>query len=454
MGKTSIEWVRNSDGSLGETWNPVTGCTKVSPGCDNCYAERLANGRLKRLYPEGFGKVTLHPERLGQPYHWRTPRRIFVCSTSDLFHHKVPWGFLMRVFQVMVDCPQHTFMVLTKRPGQMVFFMDRFIHPSPWPENVWAGTSVESKKYLPRLDVLNRVPAKVKFVSLEPLLGPVDLSSYIGYNPMYENKEPRERSLRGGTLRSLGDNTRRSDLEGSRTAREQVEPTAQLTHSAAPKGRTRPGSISASAPNDGGTQGILFSASSGMAPFLRSNPHQPTDQSQERVQERQQTGEPGVSYAFSEHETCLQDRAAEGRAWRDESQCEVDKWPSRGNPRTLCSGQPNSSRIGGKVQGIIPSNIEDCSWRQAKAADGSDSGLRAAETAREDYTGSGWKISWCVIGGESGPKARPMQLDWVRQVRDQCQEAGVPFFLKQLGGLRPGGPALLDGREWREMPDA
>ncbi len=173
--KTKIEWTD-------ATWSPVTGCTKVSPGCDHCYAETVTN-RFKR-HP--FEEVQLHPDRLSIPAKWQSPRKIFVCSMGDLFHSGVPWDFIIEVFNQMEACPQHIFQVLTKRPGRMAHFAnwirpDAYNSNAPyWPENVWAGTSVESQKYAPRLDVLARVPAKVRFVSYEPALGPVDFRRWLG----------------------------------------------------------------------------------------------------------------------------------------------------------------------------------------------------------------------------------------------------------------------------------
>ena len=296
---TSIEWTD-------ATWNPVTGCTKVSPGCDHCYAERISD--RSRRGP--FEHVQLHSERLKQPLQWRTPRMIVTCSMGDLFHSKVPWNFIGQVFDVMVEAKHHTFQVLTKRPGRMAFWAEHMAAvcrekglPWQWPPNVWAGTSVESQKYAPRLDCLARVPAKVRFVSYEPALGPVDLRKWL------TNPHECNCSVTGGI------------------------------HSA----------------------------------------------------------------------SCLED---------------------------------------------IP-------------------------------------LSWLIAGGESGLGARPAHPDWFRQVRDQCQAAGIPYFFKQWGHWAPfvdNGPlpqncnyvsrsglvrigdaeddndacmgrvgkkaagALLDGREWREMP--
>lgn len=176
-------------------WNPVTGCSKVSAGCVNCYAERISL-RFKRsehpwTHPFAAQNVKLHPERLKMPYTWRKPRRVFVNSMSDLFHELVPDDFIAEVFAVMVDLPQHTFQILTKRPERMAAW------PGPWPANVWAGTSVEDRRVIGRIDQLRQCPAAVRFISFEPLIGAVgevDLSgihwaivggeSGPGYRPM------------------------------------------------------------------------------------------------------------------------------------------------------------------------------------------------------------------------------------------------------------------------------
>ena len=162
---SSIEWTE-------ATWNPVTGCTKISPGCKFCYAERMAK-RLRAMgtdrYRDGF-KLTLQPDVLDAPLKWRKPRVIFVNSMSDLFHEGVPDGFVARVFGVMERADRHTFQVLTKRPKRVAAMADRL----PWPPNVWIGTSVESADYGWRSKELAKVTdAAVRFLSVEPLLGPV-----------------------------------------------------------------------------------------------------------------------------------------------------------------------------------------------------------------------------------------------------------------------------------------
>lgn len=161
---STIEWTE-------ATWNPVTGCTKISPGCKNCYAERMAK-RLKAMgvpqYRDGFN-LTLQPDALDIPLRWKRSRMIFVNSMSDLFHKDVPIEFIQRVFAVMKRASQHQFQVLTKRPEIALAHAEHL----PWPENVWLGTSVESALYVHRIRTLRAIPARIRFLSVEPLLGPI-----------------------------------------------------------------------------------------------------------------------------------------------------------------------------------------------------------------------------------------------------------------------------------------
>lgn len=256
-GPTTIEWTER-------TWNPVTGCDRVSPGCDHCYALTMA-ARLKAMgnvryqvdgHPvtsgPGFG-LQLHRDLVDVPRHWRKPAVVFVNSMSDLFHERIPFDFLAAVFQTMAETPQHTYQVLTKRATHLTRVAGRL----PWPPNVWMGVTVENQAAVrTRARRLLEVPAAVRFLSVEPLLGPVVLDSVL-YGP------------------------------------------------------------------------------------------------------------------------------------------------------------------------------------------------------RDGYASPDSAIHWVIAGGESGPRARPCDLDWLRSVRDQCQLAGVAYFLKQLGGWpdkRGHEKAVLDGRRWLEMP--
>lgn len=235
---TTIEWTD-------ATWNPVTGCTKISAGCDNCYAERFSErfrGTPEHPFETGFD-LTLRPERLQQPLHWRSPRMIFVNSMSDLFHKNVPREFVASVFDTMESAYWHTFQILTKRSSIMRDFLRARYGPARGPAPIWCGVSVEDGKRKSRIEHLRDAPAGVRFLSIDPLIAPVGLVN----------------------------------LDG---------------------------------------------------------------------------------------------------------------------------------------------------------------------------------IDWVIVGGESGPRAREMRIEWVREIRDQCTEHGVAFFFKQWGGLRPKtGGRKLDGREWSEFPE-
>lgn len=232
---SSIEWTD-------ATWNPVVGCTKISPGCKNCYAEALTErfrGVPGHPFEKGF-ELRLVPNKLLEPAKWRSPRKIFTCSISDLFHEAIPQHYIESVFDVMVKADWHTYQVLTKRSERLLQISAQL----PWPDYIWMGVSVENSDYVHRIDHLIGTPARVRFLSLEPLLGPI--------------------------------------------------------------------------------------------------------------------------------------------------------------PRLELNG-----------------------------------------------------IDWVIVGGESGPKARPMNPAWAREIRDQCNRAGVAFFLKQLGGARGkrgGEEALLDGKLWHQFP--
>ena len=217
MGKTRIEWAT-------DTWNPVTGCSKVSPGCQNCYAERMAKrlgGRAGYPADNPFA-VTLHPERLTEPLHWKKPRRIFPCSVSDIFHPDIPDRYRAAMFGIMAATPRHTYMVLTKRPEAALewfnsierraersatLFHDDDLEwrrrhvlraavvnegisdlpgmpdPAPWPlPNVWIGVTAEKQEMADkRIPVLLDIPAAVRFVSVEPMLERVDIVKYLGH---------------------------------------------------------------------------------------------------------------------------------------------------------------------------------------------------------------------------------------------------------------------------------
>lgn len=166
MAQTNIEWTEM-------TWNPVTGCNKISAGCKFCYAEVMAR-RLKAMgvekYRNGF-KLALHEEELKTPYLWKKPKMVFVNSMSDLFHEDIPVSFIQKVFRVMKDNPQHVFQILTKRADVLLYYdKEGFLE---WTHNIWMGVSVENEKVLHRIDLLRKTNARIKFLSCEPLIGPL-----------------------------------------------------------------------------------------------------------------------------------------------------------------------------------------------------------------------------------------------------------------------------------------
>lgn len=214
MKKSTIEWTE-------ATWNPVTGCDRVTAGCDNCYALALAK-RLKAMGAEkyqndgnpttsgpGFG-VTTHPEVLAQPAKWKRPTTVFVNSMSDLFHARVPKPFIHDVFEVMSATPQHTYQILTKRPTRL----RRMAGELPWPENVWIGTSVEEPKVLDRVAELAQVPAAVRFLSCEPLIAALpDLPlDHIDWVIAGGESGPRHREMQTKWVRDIRDQCLTADV--------------------------------------------------------------------------------------------------------------------------------------------------------------------------------------------------------------------------------------------------
>lgn len=208
MSTTTIEWTQ-------KVWNPTTGCDRVTAGCDNCYALKMAK-RLKgmgsakyqtdgdpRTSGPGFG-LAVHPGSLAEPFRWRDPQMVFVNSMSDLFHAKVPLAFIQRVFDVMAETPRHTYQILTKRARRL----RRLAPELAWPENVWMGVSVEDARVLHRVDELRRVPAAVRFLSCEPLIGPLSDLCLDGISWVITGGEsgPGARSIEVDWVREIRDN--------------------------------------------------------------------------------------------------------------------------------------------------------------------------------------------------------------------------------------------------------
>ncbi len=205
--RSAIEWTD-------ATWNPVTGCTKISAGCDNCYAERFAErfrGVAGHPYEQGFD-LTLRPERLDQPLAWRGPRMIFVNSMSDLFHKAVPFDFVDDVFDTMERAHWHTFQVLTKRSSRMRKYVNARYKEQPVPSHIWLGVSVEDGTKLSRVQHLRDTHASIRFLSIEPLIGPVGEIALDGIHWVILGGEsgPNARPMEPKWARSLRDQCKRA----------------------------------------------------------------------------------------------------------------------------------------------------------------------------------------------------------------------------------------------------
>lgn len=462
MGETTISWTDR-------VWNPVTGCSPVNPACDNCYAKRMAprlRGRFGYPQDEPFA-VTLHPDRLSEPLELKKPQRIFVCSMGDLFHPEVPYLYALRVFTVMAMAPQHTFQVLTKRPGRMAHFANKLLPEYscgtiPWPSNVWAGVSIPNARYLPWLDVLARVPAPVRFVSLEPLLSGVDIRRWLGYNPSHEVEELRRYCLQCGYQWRTDDRPVWPYLEDSVEAGRQVAQMYSGVSSDTATGRASPSfGVPPNPFNDELEADQCPGAPSGVQALLRPDSRGNAAQPQERDQGRQPAGEPGGGDPLSERATyagCSPQGQGEIRsAGRGERNGQTDRCPSCGD--------------------TLPT------WRRGTTYLNSFGLWCRFPNDLQDSTRSAPIIHWTICGGESGPKARPSHPDWFRSVRNQCEAAAIPYFFKQWGewkeagrfasdrelesgkvqifddgvcmrraGRRAAG-AMLDGREWKEFPN-
>ena len=203
--KSAIEWTD-------ATWNPVTGCSKVSPGCKNCYAERLA-ARLQAMgnprYRNGF-EVTLHEDQLTLPLRWKQPKKIFVNSMSDLFHEDIPDQFILRAFETMVNATWHRFQILTKRAERLAEMASKL----PWPNNIWQGISIENADYVWRVQHLLKAPASVRFLSIEPLLGPIPNLPLDGISWVIVGGEsgPNYRQIKATWVREIRDQCTRADV--------------------------------------------------------------------------------------------------------------------------------------------------------------------------------------------------------------------------------------------------
>jgi protein gp37 len=461
MSKTKIEWATDS-------WNPIrarnlkTGrvgwyCEHKSDGCANCYAEGM-NNRLGTGLPFKPGhrqdvELFLDEKTLTQPLHWKRPRMIFVCSMSDLFADFVTDEWIDKIFAVMALCPQHTFQCLTKRAGRMGGYLraerapfdcadaaltvgrhlpdgypgwcidnwrpsviKHCTQPARWPlPNVWLGVSAERQEEADeRIPLLLDTPAAIRFVSAEPLLGPIDFSPWLSHNPVYEKQAERGVRLSGGSERRPRNNARRDDLAASKTglgplATEGGKPTMQAG-SGGTLERQGP-RILPSRPDDEPNASFRASTSLGVASFQRADSGRPDDQPQGRQEEAECTRQSGTGDLFraaNSRDAYFKGRTRLQSERREKQHGETDADASSGDQAATSGGRKiaaDSRRFLDKVS----AGVEDCAGRPLGG------------------------ISWLICGGESGPKARPLNLVWVREIIKQCRASETAVFVKQLG---------------------
>lgn len=421
---TKIQWTDR-------TWNPVRGCSLVSAGCANCYAMKQAHrfsgmGRpyenLTEVGPKGprwNGNIMLVPEALDEPLRWKTPARVFVNSMSDLFHEDVPDRFIDQVMRAMANTKRHVYQVLTKRPERMLDYLSgwwkrcyqdsetgEYIPVNPC-QHIWFGVSVESQETADeRIPLLLQAPAAVRFVSIEPLIGSVDIRRYLGNGNHSSGRVCVSGSSERGSGNSIGWNNLASEKEGLGQVEKRGRQSAMSqSASGARSGRIFPGQS-----NDEREKGLCAGSSNGVSPLSRTNTKWPDDQPREWKQEGQPTGESDASDQFRTATPC--NESAEGGTRLP---------PVR---RAQLHGEVNRSAGNGDQVS------EEC----GRTAQDNCHGLQCDRSNYfKDSFGASVGISWTIVGGESGPGARPCDVAWIRAIKEQCQSAGVPVFVKQLG---------------------
>jgi len=450
---------------LTHTWNPIVmRCTPVSSGCEHCWHLKMT-GRFahnpvlsadKRATYAGRRNPWLDETELHAPLQRLKPAVIGVQFMGDLFHEKVEESIIEDVFSVMGRCPMHTFVVLTKRDKRMQEFVHQrrgvFFKGMAFP-NIIMGVSVEDQETAnKRIASLLQTPAACRVVSLEPCLSSVDLQKYIGYYPMYESNQSRSRSLPSSETGSSPDRSRRDDMESRGASRQSMEQTIDAEEDSTAQGRTRLRTISSGSLDDRSEESSLLGSQACMASLQRKHPRRDDGQPHQWDEAGQQAGKPRNPYALGEHNACcpdIEEGACRQSMGADKSCIETDRCSSRSGKSDI---QIRNEVTEGSVRNVrcdLSNTVEDYERRKSPDARRSDRGLHS--TAEQTRPNS---ITFVVMGCESGPGARPMQIEWARSIKDQCVAANVPLFYKQGpgdDGIVRSMP-LLDGRVWAQWP--
>ena len=462
---TGIEWTD-------ATWNPTRGCRRVSPGCEHCYAETMAVRFDKPgLWGDGLtsngrwnGRVVTVPAKLGDPLRWRKPRRIFVNSTSDLFHEDVPNEYIAAVFGVMAACPQHTFQILTKRAERMDVWWEwydaqpctgagraiecagkhvrwskllpGFVPESrPWPlPNVWLGVSAEDQQRADeRIPHLLNCPAAVHWVSYEPALSAVDFTRWFDHNPVHEADRDGGSSLRSGAGGLDRSASGRLGLADRATPQESMERRRHSAPDQAASDRCCGRGGLSIGPHHGEREAVgNTGASACVASAAGADPGRSDCEPQERQEARQSAGQPRVGDILGADDARLSN-GVEGRARGAESGREVVGPDGDRHPRGVRGGRGDTDGAGSPSRREVSAGVEDRAGRAAPEAGRPHGGLHSATSFWDAGAGRIRTLRFIVIGGESGASARPCDIEWIREGVRQCREAGVAAFVKQLG---------------------
>lgn len=474
---SKIEWTD-------ETWNPITGCSPCSPGCDHCYAKRMAQ-RLKGRYgypADDPFRVTFHPDQLDKPLKWKKPRRVFVCSMGDLFHDDASFYDVERVFNVIDNhpnepnvYPDHTYIILTKRPKRMKAFFEinEYLLLN---KNIWLGVTVCNQQEADeKIPILLQIPAAVRFLSIEPMLSAIDISPYIGYYPIKnirggntnENDQQRENNLSACPNGGIGNRQHGPNMEGEK---EDGPENGRDDFNALQKsqGGTRMGGVPSSKGDDKLEKILLRSAQTRLSSFPRTDSRGNYDQSQEREKDSKLSRESGTGNLQPAGDSFndgfgQQPEVAESVRRKKPSGQDI-RCGSGGNQNNICEWGKNTNGVSQNIRGDFPDNFKDSAGRCKEKTKGSDERLHTQSKQDSQNTKSERPIHLVIVGGETGPGARPVKRRWIREIRDQCVSAGVPFFFKKYGdwwdkhrysGDFPNDHGrLLDGREWSEYPNA
>jgi protein gp37 len=441
LGRTDNAWWDRS-------WNPITGCTRTSPGCLNCYAHRtyerfpdvihgLGIGTSDCEFdrePIPFSTLVFHPDRVNWPHRWQKPKRVFVCSMSDFLHEQVEPEWLEQIWNVMASCQQHTFYFVTKRPENAPEKMAGL----PTLPNVHIGVTVESYEYEHRIDLLGKIPGG-DFVSIEPMLGPVDISPFIGYIPIEKGgadvaDRNGRNSIRLREERGLGNRRDGTCMEGGNKegGEERGDKDIPMRKTS---GGTRYGELPASPHNGGMEKNGVHGIEASVETFQRSNSIRVDNQPHERNQEGQQAGKPRIGYSIGTDNSCHESARTSQTTSESERGVEShgETFRGIGSRDSECSrrntgGYEDSARsqdygIGEPSRCVIPNNM----------------GCSSSKTVG---------ITQIICGAETGSDARPIDLGCAYRLRRQCKDAGVAFWFKSAGR----GVAIPNDLDVMEIP--